>query len=55
LAVVDFDAVCHGNGMRRDWMGCRETPAGGVKQLLANRWGSRSGLAGLPQCAVSRR
>jgi len=28
LAVVDFDAVCHGNGMRRDWINCREAPAG---------------------------
>jgi hypothetical protein len=24
LAVVDFDAVCHGIGKRRDWIGCRD-------------------------------
>jgi hypothetical protein len=28
LAVVSFDAVCHGNGRRRDWIDCREAPAG---------------------------
>ena len=36
LAVVNFDAVCHGNGRRRDWIDCRDKlPAG---------WGQGVGL-----------
>jgi hypothetical protein len=48
LAVVNLDAVCHGIG--GDEMDVLPgSPGGlGVRRLLANRWGSRSGLAGLP-------